>query len=320
MNVATIIVNYRTAGLTIDCLKSLAPIARDNPAFSVELIDGGSGDDSPEVLSRAITENQWNHWIRFTPVKENKGFAGANNVGIRLALASQTRPDAVWLLNPDTVVHEGGLQPLLDRLNSSPQIGIVGSRLEFADGELQPSACRFPSIRSEFVDAMRFWIVSRLFSRHEIAPTPPEHAIAIDWVVGASFLVRTEVFEQIGLLDDAYFMYYEEVDFCHRASAAGFQTWYEPKSRVIHFVGQSSGVTGAQAVLKQRPRYWFDSRRRYFLTKHGVLRTALADLAWLTGRATWKLRALIQQKPVEDPPKLWRDFFFNSVFVRGTSL
>ncbi|TWU23949.1 N-acetylglucosaminyl-diphospho-decaprenol L-rhamnosyltransferase [Novipirellula galeiformis] len=319
MNIVTIIVNYQTATLAVNCLESLAPIACESHHFSVELLDADSGDDSVCVLANAIQQRGWQSWVRLTALSENRGFAAANNVGIAAALSRPQRPDAVWLLNPDTIVLPGALTPLLETLQSHPSAGIVGSRLQCRDGELQSSAFRFPHIRSELIDAWRFSIVNRMLKDHEVALKPCSHACEVDWVSGASFLIRSEVFEQIGMLDDGYFMYYEEVDFCHRAKQAGFTTWCQPESRVIHLVGQSSGVTGEQAILRQRPRYWFDSRRRYFFSKHGSLRTGIADAVWLSGRACWIVRATLQRKPVEDPPKLWRDFLCNSVFVRGLS-
>ena len=316
MNVTTIIVNYQTAALTIDCLQSLEAVVVSTPNFKVELIDGGSGDDSADRLSEAIRENGWDSWVNFSPLKENLGFAGANNVGIRNTLLSESPPDAIWLLNPDTVVHADSLAPLLEVLKNDSSIGIVGSRLQWPDGEPQCSACRFPTVRSEFVESMRLGLTSWMFASHEIAPQPSSISGRVHWVAGASFLVRSEVFEKIGLLDDGYFMYFEEVDFCRRAADAGYSSWYEPTSRVVHLVGQASGVTGEQQVLNRRPTYWFDSRRRYFLKHLGWWHTAMADIIWLAGRATWIARSFIQRKPPEDPPRLWRDFLRNSILVR----
>ncbi|TWT81928.1 N-acetylglucosaminyl-diphospho-decaprenol L-rhamnosyltransferase [Planctomycetes bacterium CA13] len=318
MNIVTIIVNYRTADLTIDCLRSLEPIANENPGFSVELIDGGSADDSPEQLSQAIEKHHWQSWVHFTQLSDNKGFAGSNNVGIQAALDRSNRPDAIWLLNPDTIVRTGALNSLVETLHADASIGLVGSRLEHRDGEVQISTFRYPTILSELVDSVRCGVISRLFAAYEVSSDPPAQACAVPWVAGASLIIKTEVFDEIGLLDDGYFMYFEEVDFCHRAESAGYSCWYQPESRVVHLVGQSSGVTGQSATLRRRPAYWFDSRRRYFLSKHGVFKTAVADAVWLCGRVTWNVRAVLQRKPAEDPPRLWRDFLSHSIFVRGT--
>ena len=99
-------------------------------------------------------------------------------------------------------------------------------------------------------------------------------------MAGASLIVRREVFDAVGLLDEGYFMYFEEVDFCLKASRAGWPCWYVPTSRVVHLVGQSSGVTKAGDERKRRPRYWFEARRRYFMTNHGRPKTLAADVAF----------------------------------------
>ncbi len=129
-------------------------------------------------------------------------------------------------------------------------------------------------------------------------------------------MIRREVFEAVGLLDEAYFMYFEEVDFCLRAARAGWRCWYVPASRVVHLVGQSSGVTDPR-LRKRRPAYWFESRRRYFVKNHGAVVAMLADAAWAAGFAVWRVRRFLQRRQDNDPPKLLLDFIRHSVFVRG---
>ena len=130
-------------------------------------------------------------------------------------------------------------------------------------------------------------------------------------------MIRSGVFEQVGLLDDDYFMYYEEVDFCIRAHRAGWPCWYVPASRVVHLVGQASGVTDTKRPRKRRPAYWFESRRRYFQRHMGPWRATFADVMWATGHAMWRLRRAIQRKPDNDPPKLLTDFVRHSICRRG---
>ena len=130
-------------------------------------------------------------------------------------------------------------------------------------------------------------------------------------------IVRREVFEKIGLMDEAYFMYCEEMDFCLQANKAGWSCWYVPQSRVVHLVGQSSGVTDTKKPPKRLPQYWFDSRRRYFLKNYGLVYTALTDVSWASGFGVWRVRRVLQGKPDGDPPKLLTDFVMNSVFFKG---
>jgi GT2 family glycosyltransferase len=136
----------------------------------------------------------------------------------------------------------------------------------------------------------------------------PETPCQVDWVSGACLLVRREVFEAVGLLDEGFFMYYEEVDLCRRARRAGWPCWYVPEAHVVHLVGQSSGI----GTRKRLPAYWFRSRRRYFLTHLGPIGTFFADLAWMFGFLSFRLRQVIQRKPDNDPPRLFRDFLHHN--------
>jgi GT2 family glycosyltransferase len=121
-------------------------------------------------------------------------------------------------------------------------------------------------------------------------------------------MIRRAVFDRIGLLDEQYFMYYEEVDFCLRARRAGWPCWYDPASRVVHLVGQSSGVTDEKKPKKRRPAYWFASRRRYFLLHFGRLRTLLADSFWVIGHTIYKATVPARRVPANDPEHLLGDF------------
>ena len=134
---------------------------------------------------------------------------------------------------------------LVEFMNDHPKVGIAGSRLENPNGTPQCSAFRFHSVLSELEGGLRLGIVSRLLRNRVVAPPVSDEQHETDWVAGASMIVRHGVFADIGLMDEGYFLYFEEVDFCLRAHRAGWHCWYVPASRVVHLVGQSSGVTGA---------------------------------------------------------------------------
>jgi GT2 family glycosyltransferase len=295
MRLLIVIVNYRSAALAIDCLRSLeAEVSSLEGGAHVVVTDGASGDDSVERLSAAIRDHGWSAWATCLPLPRNGGFAYGNNEAIRPALRSSDPPDFVWLLNPDTLVRPGALRAMLDFLQSHPDAGIVGSRLEHADGSPQRSAFRFHSLPGELDAALRLGPVSRALSRWVVAPPIPTDACETDWVSGASLIVRRAVLEQIGLLDEGYFMYFEETDLCLRARRAGWRCWYVPQARVVHLVGQSSGFTAGKA-RKPPPRCWFDSRRRYFVKNHGRLYALLADAAYATAFALWRVRRFVQR-------------------------
>jgi GT2 family glycosyltransferase len=325
MNVLIVIVNFRSAGLAIDCLRSLEPEVAAMPGAHAVVVENGSGDDSADRLAAAIAENGWGSWAELAIAPRNGGFAAGNNVAIAPALASPSPPDLVWLLNPDTVVRPGALGALVEFLEGRPDVGLAGSRLEHPDASPQGSAYRFPAPLHELNRGLQVAAVGRLLDRFGPGPVPdyewprvPDRACRVDWVAGASLMVRREVFGAIGLLDEGYFMYFEEVDFCLKAGRAGWPCWYVPASRVVHLVGQSSGVTRAGDERKRLPSYWFEARRRFFLSNYGRARTLTANLLYTVGYSTSRLRRLVRRKPDQDPRWMLWDFIrYNFLTLRS---
>jgi GT2 family glycosyltransferase len=135
-------------------------------------------------------------------------------------------------------------------------------------------------------------------------------------VSGASLLLRREVLDSVGLLDEGYFLYYEEVDLCRRAARAGWECWHEPASRVVHLGGQATGTNPTDSV-RRVPGYVLESRRRYFVKHHGVAYATVADLAWLAGHLAWRLRMRLQRRPDRAAPGVLGDFLRHSVLARG---
>ena len=323
MHTLVAIVNYRTADLTIDCLRSLAPeVAAAEREFGgpvrVVVTDNASGDDSPDRIEAALAAEGWADWCELLRLPKNGGFAYGNNEAIRPALESADPPRFAWLLNPDTVVRPGALRELVRFLEEKgPTAGLAGSRLEDPDATVQNSNFRFPCVANELDSALHFGPVTKLLKNRIVYSEPPTTPARCDWVAGASFLVRREVFERVGLLDEGYFMYFEETDFCLQAARAGFECWYVPASRVVHLVGQASGIDSRGRAKKRQPRYWFDSRRRYWLKNLGAARTLAGDATYLAAFAAWRLRRRVQRKADPDPSRFLLDFARHSVFGRG---
>ena len=309
-------VNYRTAPLVVDSLRSLKAEIQSVPGTKVAIIDNNSGDESVEKIGHAISTEGWQDWATLLPSKLNGGYAYGNNYAIRPALKTANPPDYFLLLNPDTQVRPGALKALVDFMDLHPEVGIAGSSFEEADGKPWPYAFRFPSIFSELDSALRLGVVSKLLSKWIVAKVMGNEEEQIDWLPGASMMIRRQVFESIGLMDEGYFLYFEETDFCLQARRAGWTCWYVPQSRVMHILGQSTGVTATNQAPKRLPQYWYDSRRRYFLKNHGWFYTALVDICWLSGYSFWRVRRVLQQKPDTDPPKMLQDIFRNSVFSK----
>ena len=314
--VAVVIVNYRTAGLVVDCLRSLAPEVAGEPGARVVVVDNCSGDGSAERVAGAIAAEGWTGWATLVPLPGNRGFSAGNNAAIERLRTDPAPPDWFWLLNPDTVVHEGALRALLDRGGAEPRAGIVGSRLEDPDGTPQVSTFRFHSPLTQLDESASLGALSRILWRHSLVVPVPEVATRVPWVSGASMLVRREVIEQVGALDDGYFLYFEEVDLCLRAARAGWQCHYEPRSRVVHLVGKATGVDPS-AAIRRLPGYVLESRRRYFVKNHGLGYAALADAAWLLGHLSWRFRMRLQGRKERAAPGMLGDFLRHSALARG---
>lgn len=308
VRVHVVIVNYRTAPLTLGAIASLAPDRERLQDLRVTVVENDSQDGSLETLRQAIASPDLSEWVRLVAMPSNRGFAHGVNAGVGQALSGPNPPDAFLMLNPDTILRPRALSALVAFLTDHPGVGIAGSRLEDEDGTQQHSSFRFPGFWSELDSGLRLGIVSRLLERHQIAEPLRDDAHPTEWVAGACALVRREVFERIGLMDDGFFLYFEETDFMRRAATAGFPCWYAPQSRVVHLVGRSTGVTTRDKVPPRRPAYWFESRKRYFRRHHGALGALACHLAFFLGYTSWRVRNLVARRSSLDPPFFWRDF------------
>lgn len=255
------------------------------------------------------------------PLERNGGFAFGNNAGIRTALSAPGRIDYVMLLNPDTVCDGGAIRALVEFMDSHPQAGIAGSRLEDPAGGIQCSAHNAPSPLGELESTAGLGLLSRALRRHAVSPPMRQAAHECHWVSGASLMVRREVFEQVGFLDEGFFLYFEEVDFCVRARGAGWKVWFVPDSRVVHLEGASTGI---HSPGRRRPGYWYDSRRRYFVKHFGVGGLVLADALWGLGRVVFLLRRSLQPEAVRasgDPRRFALDLLWGDLhaILTGTT-
>lgn len=311
------IVAWRGAELTIDCLRSVEPEVRALPDCRVVVVDNDSGDGSAERVERAILDHGWDRWATFIRASNNGGFAAGNNIAIRAMRAVCSSAEFILLLNPDTLVRPGAFRILIDFMSSHPEVGMAGGRCEDPDGTPQVCCFRFHNTISEISSYLRIGVFDRLFKRFLTRLEIPAQSCEVDWVAGALMIVRTAVIDDIGLMDEGYFLYYEETDFSLRAKRAGWPCWHVPESRIVHLVGQSSGVIVGAERPRRRPAYWFESRRRYFVLNHGRLYAAATDLlvvaACLLGRAC----RLLIGKGNDDPPYFLRDFFQHSAIFKG---
>jgi N-acetylglucosaminyl-diphospho-decaprenol L-rhamnosyltransferase len=306
LDIAVIIVSYKSAQLTIDAVRSLLT-ERATPGLSVRVIvvDNASGD-LPEI-ARVVEDFGWSSWVDLVQAPNNGGFAYGNNLGIERAYASGN-PSYVYLLNPDAQVRPGAIGSLIRFVEANPGVGIVGGSFENLDGSDWPLAFRFPTLISELIQGLEFGIVSRLLEPWITVRHMAKFNAQVDWVSGAAIMIKSEVFGVIGGLDENYFLCFEETDFCRRARTAGFRTWYVPESRVMHIGGHSTNPE-----RRRRPAYWFDSRRRYFVVTFGIVHSIAIDVVTVAAHLLGSLKRIIQRRQHTAVPYFIRDLVRHSV-------
>lgn len=311
------LVTYNAGELTVQCLASLESELKRFPGSRVTVIDNCSTDGTADLIRDAIDGHGWNAWAALVTAPGNHGYAAGNNFAIRPELESDDPADYFLLLNPDTVIRPDAFTALIDFMEQHPGVGIAGSRSEDPDATPQLCCFRFPTWISEFANALSVGVVDRLLNKHLTRVPISDDAHPIDWVSGASMIIRREVFDDVGLMDDGYFLYYEETDFTLRARRAGWTCWHVPQSRVVHYVGYSTGVTKPRERPKRRPAYWFESRRRYFARNHGLAYAAWTDAVTIAGLMLCKIRIFLMRRQDHLPPRFIRDMIAHSVFMKG---
>jgi GT2 family glycosyltransferase len=313
-DIAVIIVTYKCAALTIECLRSLlAERATSDVRVRAIVVDNASGD-LPQI-AQEVEANDWSSWVTLVAAPINGGFAYGNNLGIESAYAAAT-PDFVYLLNPDTEVRPGAVLSLVKFLQSHPEVGIAGGTFENPDGSDDAIAFRFPNLISEVEHGLAFGLISRLLKPWMTVIHMSGRNEPVDWICGASMMIRPEVFAAIGGLDENYFLYFEETDFCWRAKRAGFATWYLAESRVMHSGGKITSATDQIGRPKRLPYYWFESRRRYFVVTFGIVRAMAIDLAAVAAHLLGSLKRVLQLRHHKAVPYYVRDLLRYSVLRR----
>ena len=276
VDLSIVIVNWNVADLLRECLRSIldAPgtgLLEDGTilvgpyAAEVFVVDNASSDGSAEMVRSAFPQ------VKLIASPTNLGFTGGNNLALQ-----RCQGRYVLLLNPDTQIVGDALPAMLDYMEHNPGVGVVGPRLYYADGTLQPSRRRFPTMMTAFMESslLQQWFPrNRWALRYYLADVPDDIVQDVDWVVGACMLVRSEAIERVGLLDQDFFMYSEEMDWCRRMVDDGWRVVYLPQAVVIHHEGRSS-----TQVIPARHIRFQTSKIHYFRKHHGAPHATLLRL------------------------------------------
>ena len=231
MDLSIIIVNWNTRDLLIDCLNSIHIDLDVSPTLQTEIfvIDNSSSDDSVSVFKTQFP------WVILIENHQNVGFAKANNQGINLSSGK-----FILLLNSDAYLQPNTLNFMIDAFQKNNDIGAIGGKIFNPDGTFQASYASFPTIASEVINLIG--LAKYVIGPYAPSPSPikSEKAFPVDWVSGAAIMFRRNVIDDIGLLDEGYFLYSEETDLCWRMWKHGWQVWYLPDIHITHLGGASS--------------------------------------------------------------------------------
>jgi amino acid adenylation domain-containing protein len=313
LSVLVVTVSYKTAALVERSLRALERERTGSPGLDLRafVIDNASGD-APQ-LRAAVARHGWGDWVTIAESSHNGGFAYGNNEGFRHAYSEGNPPDYFLLLNPDAEIQPGAVNALTDFLEATPEAAVAGSQLFFDDGTAWPYAFRFPSLWSELEEGLSFGPSTWLLRDRAVARRMGEIPEHVDWLPGASMMVRRSAIDELGGLDERYFLYYEELDFCLKLTRAGWQCWYVPDSRVTHISGQSSGVTDRSRGAAQLPAYWYQSRRRFFAKNHGLFYAASTDALSLIAHGFGRFKRRLAGKNHDNVQNWFTDFMAHTI-------
>lgn len=253
MTLSIVIVNYNTEALLKDCLQSVYAGANGTP-LSIWVVDNNSRDNSVAMVKSCFPK------VQVVENRCNVGFSKANNLVI-----SRSQSDYVLLLNPDTLIIGDAIERMVKFMDQHPQVGIAGCKVLNRDGTLQ-LACR-RSIPTPRVAFFRLTGLSRLFPKSKVMAeynmtyTSPEETHEVGAVSGAFLMIRRKAIDEIGLLDERFFMYGEELDWCLRAKRAGWKVMYYPEAQIVHYKGESTKYNSRKAAIEfYRAMYLFHKK------------------------------------------------------------
>ena len=312
LNLLVLIVCFRAADLTVDCLRTLVPQVREIPGARVAVCENGTGPESVARIEAAIEGEGWGDRVGMKVIAPNRGFAGGNNAVLAEVMAWPKPPRYVLLLNSETLLHRPGtLLGMYRAIEERADVGVLGPRVEWKDGGFQNTTYRYRTPLTELLVAARTGPLSALLPRHQTVFPIPDGSMDPDWLTFACAIIRREVLQHVGLLDAGFYLYFDDLDYCRRARDAGWRVHHFTGVSMIHLRGQSNPLKSLAAERKRRPRYFYASRARYYAKFYGIAGLWLANLLWNIGRVVSLIREFLGKKDPHVCEMEWRDIWTN---------
>ncbi|MFT7558362.1 MAG: N-acetylglucosaminyl-diphospho-decaprenol L-rhamnosyltransferase [Flavobacteriales bacterium] len=304
LNLAVVIINYGTLELTKACVESVLPQLGDNN--KIVIVDNNSPDQSGLDIRTWLEEQNITERCSLVLSDENTGFSGGNNLGIKALDAKN-----YLLLNSDAIVRENAIAHMLDALRSEDQsVGLATPRLEWEDARPQISCFRFHNPISEFIRAISTNIITRALGAFDVPIDVKDDDSYCEWSSFACIMIKREVLDDVGLMDEGYFLYYEDADYCREAHNMGWRTINTPSAHVIHLRGGSSETKENIIEKKRLPLYVHASRTRYFYKHYGFFGLLIANLMWTVGAVVSEAKRIVFNKPSPICQGQFKDIWF----------
>jgi len=257
VDLSIIIVNYNVKYYLRECLQSVY-CATERVSFEIIIVDNNSTDGSVDMVKNEFPE------VKLIENCQNLGFAKATNQVLR-----EHEGKYALLLNPDTVVLPNALDKMVEFMEANPQAGALGCKLLYPDGSLQRSCRSFPTLTTTFFENTgleKFFPKNKLVAKYKMGYWDYNDLREVDQPMGSALMIRREVIRQVGLLDERFYMFFEEVDWCFRAKKRGWKIYFIPRAEIIHYGGQSARSTMSEMMIQG-----YKSKHKFFRKHYGIL-------------------------------------------------
>ncbi len=313
-SIAVVTVNYGTADLAAEAVRSALRQTVDGFDVEIHLVDNASPGDDAAKFTQLHKAEAWSDRVTLYLEAENHGFGRGNNVALNALATRENPPQYVLLLNPDAMMQDGALAALVQHLEATPSAGSAGAQISKPNVGPVSAAFRFPTAMVEFVSAANIGPITRASGNKTLWMAADLATQQVDWVAGAAVMFRMKALEETGFFDPDFFLYFEEVELMWRLTQKGWPCWFVSEAKVIHVEGAATEVRSEEDVRSRKPAYWYNSRAMYYQKTSKIPGAALGRaFARLTGSLIGSTLSFVRPGKAPLPKNFYGDYMRHTV-------